>query len=111
MLSRLAGGAPPVAQTRKLWMTSRLLGLRIRRPRAYAGTYVPLRTDPSTVAYLRGDEVLVAVATRSAVPAGSLDGVQGRWRDVLSGEERVLESSVRLSALLDEYGIAVLERA
>jgi (1->4)-alpha-D-glucan 1-alpha-D-glucosylmutase len=112
MLRRLAGGAPPEPGTRKLWLTTRLLGLRIRRPRAFTGgSYEPLRAAENVVAYLRGDEVLVVVATRPGPPAGSLDGVQGLWRDVLQGDERLLESSVALSELVDEYGIAVLERA
>ncbi len=50
------------------------------------------------------------VDTRPGRTAGSLDGAQGRWRDVLYGEERLLESGVPLAQLLDEYGIAVLER-
>jgi (1->4)-alpha-D-glucan 1-alpha-D-glucosylmutase len=112
MLGRLAGGAQPDAGIRKLWLTTRLLGLRIRRPRAFTGaSYEPLRTADGVVAYLRGEEVLVAVSTRPGPPEGSLDGVQGRWRDVLHGDERLLESSVALTELVDEYGIAVLERA
>jgi len=110
MLGRLTGGATPQPEIRKLWLTTRLLGLRIRRPRAFAGAYEPLAAGDSTVAYRRGDEVVVAVATRPGLPTGSLDGIQGRWRDVLSGEERLLESTVPLAQLLDEYGIAVLER-
>jgi (1->4)-alpha-D-glucan 1-alpha-D-glucosylmutase len=110
MLGRLAGGAEPEPSIRKLWLTTRLLGLRIRRPRAFAGSYEPLKTAGPAVAYVRGDEVLVAVATRPGLPTGSLDGVPGRWRDVLYGDERVLESTAPLSGLVDEYGIAVLER-
>jgi (1->4)-alpha-D-glucan 1-alpha-D-glucosylmutase len=110
MLGRLAGGATPQPEIRKLWLTTRLLGLRIRRPRAFAGAYKPLPAGETTVAYQRGDEVVVAVATRPGPQTGSLDGIQGRWRDVLYGDERLLESSVPLSELLDEYGIAVLER-
>ncbi|MFL5861427.1 MAG: malto-oligosyltrehalose synthase [Solirubrobacteraceae bacterium] len=110
-LGRLAGGAQPEPSIRKLWLTTRLLGLRIRRPAAFSGAYQPLRAPAAAVAYLRGKEVLVAVATGPDIPDGSVDGVQGRWHDVLSGDERALESSVALSELLDEYGIAVLERA
>jgi (1->4)-alpha-D-glucan 1-alpha-D-glucosylmutase len=110
MLGRLAGGAQPVPEIRKLWLTTRLLGLRIRRPQAFGGDYEPLTGPEEAVAYLRGCEVLVAVATRPGPPDGALEGVQGRWRDVLAGDERVLSSSVALAELLDEYGIAVLER-
>jgi (1->4)-alpha-D-glucan 1-alpha-D-glucosylmutase len=110
MLSRLAGGAPPERETRKLWLTTKLLGLRIRRPAAFAGAYAPVNADETTIAYLRGDDVLVAMTTRAGLPTGSLDAVGGRWRDVLYGDERVLDSSVPLTALLGEYGIAVLER-
>jgi (1->4)-alpha-D-glucan 1-alpha-D-glucosylmutase len=111
MLGRLAGGAQLGPDTRKLWLTSRLLGLRIRRPEAFAGGYEPLPAGESTVAFLRGGNVLVAVATRLGLPESALEGVEGRWRDVLHGDERVLEGPVALAELLDEYGIAVLERA
>ena len=68
-----------------------------------------MNADGTTIAYLRGDDVLVAMTTRAGLPTGSLDAVGGRWRDVLYGDERVLDSSVPLTALLGEYGIAVLE--
>jgi (1->4)-alpha-D-glucan 1-alpha-D-glucosylmutase len=110
MLRRLTGGAPPTAETRKLWLTTRLLGLRIRRPAAFTGAYEPLRCGQSAVAYRRGGDVVVAVATRPGVATGSLPGIEGRWRDVLYGEERTLAPGLPLSELLDEYGIAVLER-
>ncbi len=115
MLGRLAGGAPPEGRarsgTRKLWLTTRLLGLRIRRPGAFTGGYEPLSAGDSAVAYRRGEEVLVVVTTRPGPPAGALQGVSGRWRDVLYGDERMLEPPVTLAEVLDEYGIAVLERA
>jgi (1->4)-alpha-D-glucan 1-alpha-D-glucosylmutase len=111
MLSRLAGGAQPEPSIRKLWLTNRLLGLRIRRPQAFAGAYQPVSAPETAVAFLRGDEVLVLVATRPGPPEGTLEGAHGRWRDVLYGDERELGSSVALGELLDEYGIAVLERA
>jgi (1->4)-alpha-D-glucan 1-alpha-D-glucosylmutase len=91
-------------------LTTRLLGLRVRRPEAFAGTYDPLDAGEDAVAYLRGGDVLVAVGTRPGVPAGALRGVCGRWRDVLRGEERDLEDGIALARVLDEYGIAVLER-
>jgi len=111
LAARLAGGATPTPELRKLWLTTRLLGLRIRRPDAFAGAYEPLPAGDDVVAYRRGGEVVVAVGTRPDLPAGSLDGVQGRWRDVLSGDERRLPLRVPLAELLDEYGIAVLERS
>ena len=111
MLGRLAGGAQPAPGIRKLWLTTRLLGLRIRRPEAFAGAYDPRSAGEHTVAFVRGGDVLVVVATRPGPPEGALEGVEGRWRDVLYGDERVLDAPVTLAELLDEYGIAVLERA
>jgi (1->4)-alpha-D-glucan 1-alpha-D-glucosylmutase len=110
MLGRLAGGAQPEPAIRKLWLTSRLLGLRIRRPESFSGGYEPLAAPDTAVSFLRGHDVLVAVATRPGPPQGALEGAQGHWRDVLHGDERVLDGSVALAELLDEYGIAVLER-
>ena len=115
MLGRLAGGAMPQGGAgsgiRKLWLTTRLLGLRIRRPDAFAGAYEPLPAGDGVVAYRRGTDVVVAVATRPDLPTGSLRGIEGRWRDILYGDERPLPSRVPVTELLDEYGIAVLERA
>jgi (1->4)-alpha-D-glucan 1-alpha-D-glucosylmutase len=111
MLGRLAGGAPPEPETRKLWLTTRVLGLRIRRPDAFSGAYEPVEAGERTIAYLRGDELLVIVDTRPGIPAGTLAAVGGRWRDVLSGDERSLDSERPLSELLGEYGLAVLERS
>ncbi len=107
MLARLSGGSPPDKQTRKLWLTSRLLGLRVRRPEAFSPGYEALDGGPDAVCFRRGEAVVVAVATRSAVPPGAL-AVDGAWHDVLRGGS---VESWALADLLDEHGIAVLERA
>ncbi|MGI8506992.1 MAG: malto-oligosyltrehalose synthase [Solirubrobacteraceae bacterium] len=111
MLSRLQGGSRPDAPTRKLWLTTRLLALRLRRPAAFAGGYEPLDAGEQTVAYLRAQDVLVAVATRPAVGGDELCGGEGEWRDVLRGGRRRLPARMAVGELLDEHGLAVLERA
>jgi (1->4)-alpha-D-glucan 1-alpha-D-glucosylmutase len=117
MLARLSGGSPADTKTRKLWLTSRLLSLRIRRPAAFRGDYEPLvpagapDAGAGAVAYLRGGQVLVAVSTRPDPPVGSLPLIEGRWRDVLRGGHAVgLADGAPLAGLLDEHGIAVLAR-
>jgi (1->4)-alpha-D-glucan 1-alpha-D-glucosylmutase len=112
MLARLRGGSPPDRATRKLWLTMRLLQLRIRHPQAFgaSGDYVPLDAGDRGVAFVRGGEVLVAVATRPGVAEDSVAGAEGRWRDVLAGGVRTLPASAPLAGLLGELGIAVLER-
>ncbi|HEX8977733.1 MAG TPA: malto-oligosyltrehalose synthase [Solirubrobacteraceae bacterium] len=110
LLARIQGGGPPDRDTAKLWLTMRLLHLRLRRADAFRGDYRPLEAGDQTVAFLRGDEVLVAVATRPGPIAGELEGAGGTWRDVLRGERRVLGPRVPLEGLLDR-GVAVLERA
>ena len=111
MLARLSGGSVPDAKTRKLWLTSRLLSLRIRRPAAFRGDYEPLDAGPGAVAYLRGGDVLVAVATRAQPPSGTLPLLDSGWRDVLHGGTRSLATNTPVAELLDEYGIAVLMRS
>ena len=111
MLARLQGGSPPDRQTAKLWLTMRLLHLRIRRPEAFAAGYDPLDAGPDCVAFLRGDDVLVVVATRRDAPARSLTGVGGSWRDVLRGERWTFGERVPLRDLLGRRGLAVFERA
>jgi (1->4)-alpha-D-glucan 1-alpha-D-glucosylmutase len=112
MLARLEGGTSPeaTADTRKLWLTRRLLGLRLRRQDALgsAGSYEALDAGPDVVAFVRGGDVVVAVATRAATPAGTLTVPAGTWQDVLRGG---IAASWALADLLDEHGIAVLKRA
>jgi (1->4)-alpha-D-glucan 1-alpha-D-glucosylmutase len=108
----MEGGTSPraTADTRKLWLTKRLLGLRLRRQDAFSAgsSYTPLEAGPDALAFMRGDDVVVAVGTRAAVPAGSLTVPAGTWQDVLRGGTA---ASWALADLLDEHGIAVLKRA
>ena len=94
LLARVRAGAEPDGETRKLWLTQRLLGLRARRPAAFAGGYDPVEAGSGVCAYVRGGEVLVAVAVREEaafeVPAGD-------WDDVLPGPPEL-------------QGVTVLER-
>jgi (1->4)-alpha-D-glucan 1-alpha-D-glucosylmutase len=114
MLARLSGGSPPDAATIKMWLTRRLLQLRIRRPEAFAGAYQPLTAGERCVAFVRGDEVLVAVAVgppeAQTRDEDVLEGAAGEWQDVLAGELRTLGAQTPLRELLGEHGIAVLER-
>ena len=111
MLSRLLGGSSPGRQTAKLWLTLRLLGLRIRRPEAFAAGYEPVDCGDGCVAFIRGGSVLVIVAIRADPPAGELHGVDGRWRDVLRGGVVELGPGTSLSKLLGRRGVGVYERA
>jgi (1->4)-alpha-D-glucan 1-alpha-D-glucosylmutase len=111
MLRRLMGGSPPDRETWKMFLILRLLGLRARRADVFAsGGYEPLAAGPKVCAFLRGGQVLVAVALRDTPPAGELTVPAGRWHDVLRGAQRELAGSQRLAGLLNEHGIAVLER-
>ena len=67
---------------------------------------------PDCVAFLRGDDVLVVVATRRDAPARSLTGVGGSWRDVLRGERWTFgERRPAPSTLLGRGAPAVAERS
>jgi (1->4)-alpha-D-glucan 1-alpha-D-glucosylmutase len=113
LLARLQGGATPDRDTAKLWLTMRLLHLRLRRASAFSGDYQPLEAgaDADAVAFIRGGEVLVVVATRPGPIAGDLEGGAGTWRDVLRGERRVLGERTPLEGVLGDRSVAVLERA
>jgi (1->4)-alpha-D-glucan 1-alpha-D-glucosylmutase len=110
MLRRLMGGAQPVAETRKLFVTLRLLGLRTRRPEPFAGSYEPVDAGPSACAFLRGGDLLTVVAVRAGVVPGTIDAPGGQWRDVLRGEERSFDSRSPVQDVVGELGIAVFER-
>jgi (1->4)-alpha-D-glucan 1-alpha-D-glucosylmutase len=75
----------------KMRVIREALGLRARRPEAFAGAYEPLDAGPEVCAFTRGDEdVLVSV---SLTGHGDF-GVSGHWRDVFRND-----------------GLALLERA
>ena len=93
LLARVKDGAEPDGETRKLWVTWRLLDLRARRPEAFAGGYEPIDAGAGVCAYVRGGEVLVAVAVREGASA---EVPEGDWREVLPG-------------LAETHGITVAE--
>jgi (1->4)-alpha-D-glucan 1-alpha-D-glucosylmutase len=112
MLRRLMGGSPPVAQTRKLFVTLRLLGLRARRPAPFAGSYEPVDAGAGACAFLRGGDVLVVAGVRGEPHyEGALaDPPGGRWRDVLRGEERSFDPGTSVARVVGKQGVAVFER-
>ncbi len=112
MLRRLMGGSRPTTETRKMFLTLRLLGLRARHPEAFLDAdYEPLDAGPSTCAFLRGEDVLVVVAVRPTTHDDAIaDAPGGGWRDVLRGEERSFGGRVAVGRVLGEDGVAVFER-
>ena len=113
LLGRLMGGAPVVEETRKLFLTLRLLGLRARRPGPFSDSYEPLDAGAGACAYLRGGDVLTVVAVRdgdAAADALLADAPGGRWRDILSGEQRSFDPRQPLAGVLGELGVGVFER-
>jgi (1->4)-alpha-D-glucan 1-alpha-D-glucosylmutase len=73
----VASGKSPA----KLDLIRRTLALRERRPAAFASTYEPVDAGADVCAFLRGGEVLVAVAVRGEL--SSFEAPSGTWDDVL----------------------------
>jgi (1->4)-alpha-D-glucan 1-alpha-D-glucosylmutase len=81
LLAELRDGAAPMSpDARKLFLVRELLALRARRPEVFeSGAYTPLDAGPDAVAFLRGEEIAVALPIREggldldllALPAGS----------------------------------------
>jgi (1->4)-alpha-D-glucan 1-alpha-D-glucosylmutase len=109
-LRRLMGGGEAVGELRKMFHVLRLLGLRARRPEAFAGGYEPLDAGELTCGFVRGGAVLVVVHTRPKRPDGLMAGPGGTWRDVHSGELRTFAQRESIDGLVDEHGVAVFER-
>ena len=72
----LASGEPPP----KLDLIRRALALRGRRPAAFGSTYEPVEAGADVCAFLRGGEVLVAVALRGDL--AEFQPPSGTWDDV-----------------------------
>ena len=82
-----AGAAPAGPDARKLWLTAELLALRARRPAAFAGGYAPLEAGPDAVAYLRGDDVVVALPVREGgLDRFALELPRGSWRPAFEAD-------------------------
>jgi (1->4)-alpha-D-glucan 1-alpha-D-glucosylmutase len=112
-LAHLLGGGRPGASDRKLWITSRLLGLRARRAAPFTGGYEPLDAGEGACAFLRGGEVLTVVSLpRSAQEREPVlaDPPGGRWRELLSGDERSFAPGEAVAKLVTDTGVAVYER-
>ncbi len=110
-LARLMGGGQLGDEGRKLWLISHLLGLRARRPEPFSGAYDPVEAGADACAFVRGGEVLTVVSLRDGEQPARLEGGPGgRWRDVLSGQERSFEGQVAVADLVGELGVAVYER-
>ena len=90
------GGAPEGRTDASCWLIRELLALRARRPDAFAGGYTALAAGADAVAFLRGDDVAVALPIRGAAPAVELPA--GDWRPAFDPD------------LLPGAGITVLER-
>jgi (1->4)-alpha-D-glucan 1-alpha-D-glucosylmutase len=109
-LARLRAGEPPRDfGERKLDLIRRALALRARRPAAFDGAYEPLPAGPGVCAYLRGDEVLAVVPVRDFDDAAL--AVPGRWRSLLDGREHDLAAGTRVTELVGDWPVALLERA
>jgi (1->4)-alpha-D-glucan 1-alpha-D-glucosylmutase len=108
-LDRLRAGVAPEPEERKLFLIWRALDLRARRPEAFAGSYEPVDAGPGTVAYLRGGDVLVVVPVRDW--DGAWLSAPGRWRDILTGQEREIAADATVAELTELYGIGLFERA
>jgi (1->4)-alpha-D-glucan 1-alpha-D-glucosylmutase len=116
-LARMLGGGLPGEELsgRKLWLTTRLLGLRARRVELFVGAgYEPLDGGEAVCAYLRGGAVLTVVE----LPRGDAEAFPvvkdlpgGRWREVLTGIERSFDRRETVTGLVDPMtGVGVYER-
>jgi (1->4)-alpha-D-glucan 1-alpha-D-glucosylmutase len=77
LLAELQRGAKPTRETAKLYLVWKTLQLRAEHPASFAGSYEPIDAGRDVCAYLRGDEILVAVPVRPGarvdVPDGFVD--------------------------------------
>jgi (1->4)-alpha-D-glucan 1-alpha-D-glucosylmutase len=110
LLGELGEGAAPTRATRKLHLIRVALELRRRQREAFAGSYTPISAGERTCAYRRGEEVVVIVRIGAPEGARLEEPLSGRWLDVIRGGELLLEGEGSVDALVDEQGLALLER-
>jgi (1->4)-alpha-D-glucan 1-alpha-D-glucosylmutase len=110
----------------KLFVTWKTLGLRSAKRETFkAGAYTPLQADsPNVVAFMRGEEVIVAVprlttklAPAGTPPVGEVWGsstlslpVTGTWRNIYTGDAIELRGGTRLAEVFARFPVAALVR-
>ena len=111
----------------KMYVTWKGLELRKRKTEVFSrGAYIPLQSDSeSAVAFLRGEEILVAaprLTTRltkpNAIPLGDvwdpavLTGVPpGRWQNIFTGDEIETDGApLKLAEVFARFPVAILEK-
>jgi maltooligosyltrehalose synthase len=97
-LAALRSGADVTRESAKVFVAHELLGLRHRHPDAFSGSYLALGSGPTTCAYQRGSDVVVAVSIRDQ--ALDVELPDGDWTNLLDG----------LSAAYDSIPVAVFEQ-
>jgi (1->4)-alpha-D-glucan 1-alpha-D-glucosylmutase len=96
-LRALQAGGPVDDTNVKLYVTWKTLGLRAERAAAFGGSYARADAGDGVCAFVRGGEVLVAVAVRPDATVRVPDG----WRDVLGVEGLALCVRPAREALVD----------
>jgi (1->4)-alpha-D-glucan 1-alpha-D-glucosylmutase len=115
LLKDLRAGTPPTGDTIKLHLTAACLDLRRRQPEAFAtNNYISIPAGDDILAFMRGNDVLVAVGVRDGATGSSgwelPSAASGHWRDVLTGEEYDLPDGASLGGILGPTSRALLER-
>jgi maltooligosyltrehalose synthase len=96
-LRALQDGGPVDDANVKLYITWKTLGVRAKHASAFAGTYEAVDAGECVCAFVRGDEVLVAVAVHPDASVRVPDG----WHDVLGVEGLALCVRPAREALVD----------
>jgi (1->4)-alpha-D-glucan 1-alpha-D-glucosylmutase len=96
-LRTLQDGGPVDDTNVKLYVTWKTLGLRAEHAAAFGGSYERVDAGDGVCAFVRGGEVLVAVAVRPDATVRVPDG----WRDVLGVEGLALCVRPAREALVD----------
>jgi len=108
-LDRVRRRTMPTRATAKLHVLHHALVLRRERPGPFDGSYRPLDAGSATVAYLRGDEVLVVVPLTDD-RTGELTVPAGIWSDALTGAEVRITGPVTVDAVVGPLGVGLWAR-
>jgi (1->4)-alpha-D-glucan 1-alpha-D-glucosylmutase len=83
-LRDLANSGASINRERKLHLIREVLGMRSRRPAAFAGDYVPLPAPADVCAFTRGGEVAVVVGLRRESAAALISPPGAGWRELVA---------------------------
>jgi (1->4)-alpha-D-glucan 1-alpha-D-glucosylmutase len=107
--------ARQTAGAQKIFLIRRILHFRKKFPELFSrGQYLPVITSENMIGYIRGLEnrrllVLTPLpAMQAEMQLHKVYGIRGRWKNIFTGSQMVLDDAIDVQLMLKEFPVAAL---